>query len=682
METFLLDEVRPGLWQEFQEARLAAAQGHEVEVLARWQRARAMGADPEGEVPEAHLVRGAELKERRTRTELLRHLASAVMDRAAAELAGRHHLLLLADPDGVVVATQGGGEFASHARHVRLIEGACWSEQARGTNAIGTALAEQRPVVVRGRAHYERGNGSLVCQASLVRDPFGEVVAVLDATSSLSLADPFVMCVVTTTAKAIEEMLRIQAYAGAGAGVGKAMVRTLDRVQIPALWIEAPGAIRQQNRRASVLFGGEGGAVEDRLGVGWSRLLEESRRPSPGGLRVALRGGGTARARVEPLEDLAGRPLALLVLLEPPGPPRTLAGAATLRPTPAPRAEPPRADLGPFAALQGEDPRQRRAVEIARKVAPSTLPVLLLSETGTGKELLARAIHEASPRARGPWVALNCGAIAPSLLESELFGHGPGAFTGADRQGHHGQLRAAHGGTLFLDEVGEMPPPMQAALLRALETGSFHRVGETQEQRVDVRLVCATCQDLPARVEAGTFRRDLYYRLKGVSLTLPPLRERTDLGHLASGLLAALARGMGRDAFPPLADETLSILGQHRWPGNIRELRTSLQVALVMAGDAPEIAPDHLPPDILEAVEGAPGSGREATDEPGEREGRDGRDGRDDPPASGPLGEVEVWAVRRVLAEVAGNVSAAARRLGVARSTIYRLLRRHGSAPP
>jgi transcriptional regulator of acetoin/glycerol metabolism len=170
--------------------------------------------------------------------------------------------------------------------------------------------------------------------------------------------------------------------------------------------------------------------------------------------------------------------------------------------------------------------------------------------------------------------------------------------------------------------------------------------------------------------------KPLYYRLKGVSLTLPPLRERTDLELLASGLLAALARPLGRESWPPLAAETLSVLGQHRWPGNIRELRTALQVALVMAGDADEITPDHLPPDILDAV-GVPTA--EAASDEGPRSGREGLG---EPPASGPLDEVEVWAVRRVLAEVAGNVSAAARRLGVARSTIYRLLRRHGSAPP
>jgi len=296
-------------------------------------------------------------------------------------------------------------------------------------------------------------------------------------------------------------------------------------------------------------------------------------------------------------------------------------------------------------------------VSFARRVAPSPLPVMLLAETGSGKELFAQAIHRASGRADRPFVAINCGAIAPGLLESELFGHAPGAFTGADRRGRSGLLHAADKGTLFLDEVAEMAPSMQAALLRFLETGAYQRVGEVQPSRADVRVVCATCRDLPALVARGVFRQDLYYRLKGALIRLPSLRERDDLLPMARHLLARLAAP--RPA-PALSPDTERRLRGHGWPGNVRELRMALSVALVMSeGDT--IEDWQLPEDIAAAPDPTPSS-------------------QVRPPSSSPLTRAESEQVRRALAEAGGNVSAAAARLGVARSTLYRMMRRHGLA--
>jgi transcriptional regulator of acetoin/glycerol metabolism len=286
--------------------------------------------------------------------------------------------------------------------------------------------------------------------------------------------------------------------------------------------------------------------------------------------------------------------------------------------------------------------------------------VLLLAETGTGKELFARAIHAASTRSSGPFVALNCGALSTTLLESELFGYAPGAFTGASRTGSNGKLGAADGGTLFLDEIAETPEAIQAALLRVLDDGAYHRVGDDRPRKVDFRLVCATCRDLPGLVESGRFRRDLFYRIHGACVQIPTLRQRTDRVFLAIEMLRRL------DASPDLEPDAID------WPGNVRELRSALQHAAALASGEP-ISRAHFPETLLRSVTPAP-----ARTLP-----RDVAAAPSAPVAEAPRGEMprtRETILRDAMIEAVdaarGNLSEAARKLGVARSTLYRALGR------
>ncbi len=230
--------------------------------------------------------------------------------------------------------------------------------------------------------------------------------------------------------------------------------------------------------------------------------------------------------------------------------------------------------------------------ERVRKVAASPATVLVLGESGTGKELVARAIHEQSARRDGPLVAVNCAAIPEGLLESELFGHEKGAFTGA-QAAHAGLVESADGGTLFLDEIGELPPPAQARLLRMLQDGEVRRVGSTRPRKVDVRVVAATHRDLPKRVQEGTFRQDLYFRLRVVEIKLPPLRERgEDVPALAKHLLEKTCQRLNRPA-ATLSPEALVAISSHPWPGNVRELENAIERAIILA-DSPVITPGLL----------------------------------------------------------------------------------------
>jgi len=254
------------------------------------------------------------------------------------------------------------------------------------------------------------------------------------------------------------------------------------------------------------------------------------------------------------------------------------------------------ATTGRFAPrLVIDDAAMKQLHRIVDRIAIGTISVLLLGETGVGKEVMARAIHDRSPRAKAPFVSLNCAALSEALLESELFGHEKGSFTGAERA-KPGLLETADGGTLFLDEVGEMPGALQAKLLRVLEERQVVRVGALAPRPIDVRFIAATNRDLALEIARGAFRNDLYFRLNGISLVIPPLRERhSEIVTLARTFIAASAKAVGRPAAPVLGDAAIARLLAHPWPGNIRELRNAMDRAVLLADDV--IEPEHVPLD-------------------------------------------------------------------------------------
>ncbi len=304
-------------------------------------------------------------------------------------------------------------------------------------------------------------------------------------------------------------------------------------------------------------------------------------------------------------------------------------------------------------------PAMRDVFEIIRQVSASDYPVLISGESGTGKELVAQAIHEESRRSHGPFVPINCGALPENVLESELFGHVRGAFTGAIRD-KKGRFELADQGTLFLDEVGELSPAFQVKLLRVLQEKRFERVGGERSITADVRIVSATNQDLRARMRAGEFRDDLYYRLCVVPIRLPALRERReDIPLLVEHVLRRVRGETGKD-LRSVSDGAMRLLLGHGWPGNVRELINALQFAAVRCGGE-EIGPEHLPHEIRD--DGAPAAG--AVDAV-----------RLDPAPPGPGRRVRltVESVREALARTGGNKLRAAKHLGVGRATLYRFL--------
>nr|MDJ0976230.1 sigma 54-interacting transcriptional regulator [Planctomycetota bacterium] len=309
-----------------------------------------------------------------------------------------------------------------------------------------------------------------------------------------------------------------------------------------------------------------------------------------------------------------------------------------------------------------------------RKAAPSRISVAFMGESGTGKELLARALHHESPRRSGPFVALNCAAVPRDLLESQLFGHRRGAFTGAvdDQAGH---FVHADGGTLFLDEIGEMDPALQAKLLRSLQEGTVLPVGAEHEVDVDVRIVAATNKDLHALVEDGGFREDLYYRIVAFPIEVPPLRERSDdVPALAFHFLAKHRADAGRPGIESITPEAVDALRNYDWPGNVRELENVIHQALLLTSSDDAIGLDGLPTEVLAGPGRHLGLLPPAT---GQRGWSPAATSGFHDPRTGQLmtlREIEDRAFRLALEEAGGNTTRAAKMLGVARATFYRRL--------
>ena len=306
-----------------------------------------------------------------------------------------------------------------------------------------------------------------------------------------------------------------------------------------------------------------------------------------------------------------------------------------------------------FEGIIGTSPAMRDLIATLKQVAPSPIPVLITGESGTGKELVAQAIHNHSRRANRQFVPINCAGLSESILEDELFGHVRGAFTGAEKD-RQGRFEFASGGTMFLDEIGDMPKPMQAKLLRVLESGEVVRLGSNESRHVDVRLVSATNADLQALIKTGDFREDLFFRIKGVELHLPPLRaRREDIPLLTRHFVATFAKKMDRPT-PDVAEDTMAALSAYDWPGNVRQLANVVQNTVVLC-DGETLLPRHLPAELREAA-GMPAEGS-----------------LDGMPLN--LDQLEKHAIRNALSVSGGNREQAAKMLGIGERTLYRKLK-------
>jgi transcriptional regulator of acetoin/glycerol metabolism len=615
---------------------------------------------------EPEVVTAAELQERQERLADVQAVAKVEMANLYQQLAGSGYAIMLTDREGVLLNYFGDPAFTHAASKTGLMPGAVWSERAQGTNGMGTCLFERRPVTVHQDEHYLSRNIGLSCAAAPIFDHEGELVGVLDASGESRLAQQHTLALVSMSVQMIENRVFLHHFRH------DYILRFHNRPEFVgtlsegAIALSVTGKVLAATRCALFQLGFNdrteivGRDITELFNITFSGLIDSSARkafhPVP---LFEIRNGARFFAVVyQPVSTSGGRASARLGLL--PG----IAGKDATAALPCSALD----------RLEFGDAAMAANVEKAKRVLERQVSIMLLGETGTGKEVFARAIHASGSRANRPFVAINCASIPESLIESELFGYRSGAFTGASKDGQRGKLLQANSGTLFLDEIGDMPVALQARLLRVLEEREVVPLGSETPIKLDIRLISATHCDLQKKIGLGEFREDLYYRLQGVTLTLPPLRERTD--RLA--LIRHLAAEESADDGPVELDaRLLSLLDQQRWPGNVRQLRHLLR-SMIALRETDCLGEHDLPAEYrIDAADAA-----DAPTRPGSEP---------DPqaaPASAPgsnlntLESAERRALLQVLERHEWNLSSVSRELDISRNTLYRKLQRLNIRPP
>lgn len=548
-------------------------------------------------------------------------------------------LILLADSGGQLLESWGDRRFVEPAQRRGFKPGASWMERDTGTNAIGTALASGQAVHIQRDEHFLKANRYLSGAASPIFDAERRLIAVLDVSSDSYLPPSHTLGMVKMMSQSVENRLILNLfhddYFQLTFNTGQ---DNLDSQWAGLLVFDESGLIVSANRRADNLLGVTltRSRIDDLFDVPLLQLLNQ-----PEDQPLPLRAMGRHR-----FQGLVRRPLT----------PR-------IRPRDLRTANRPER-LIDLASIDQGDAQVRKLIHQARIMLEKDVPILLHGETGVGKEVVVRALHAASSRATAPLIAVNCAAIPGELIESELFGYEKGAFTGAHQKGSVGLIRKADRGVLFLDEIGDMPLSLQARLLRVLQDRSVQPLGGGEPFAVDFRLVCATNRSLRHEVQTGRFRQDLFYRVSGLSVELPPLRARRDKQALVQRLWE---QHREPQQWAGLSAEVLRLFECHPWPGNIRQLSSVIKVALALAGDQP-IRPEHLPDDFFMDMEGHPQARGCAESSPEIDE-------------ASPNTAAAHQPLRSQYEACRGNVSHLARHLGVSRNTLYKRLRAEGLWP-
>ncbi|MBU6426244.1 MAG: sigma-54-dependent Fis family transcriptional regulator [Rhodospirillales bacterium] len=601
------------------------------DISRSWQRCRMAGLTPEQnrlDYPHLSSTERRMVSDHRT---ILTAQARPVMNYVYGQIKNSGCVMLLSDETGYLLESTGDADFCTRAAKVALAPGACWAEDQRGTNAIGTALIEGKPIVVNGAEHYLRHNTFMACAAAPLTAPDGKLLGAIDISCDARRYHPHTFGLVRAAAQMIENQIFEISFVNHTKLRFHASADCLGSMMEGALAIDDDGIILGANHAGFALLGLKREDISTQkfsryFGITLRDLFDLDRRAQGRPLAVQPHRGSNLYVSIDQVR------------------------APLIRRALAPAAATVKTDT--LTVLDTGDEGVRKAIGRLRRVLGHKVPVLLQGETGVGKEYFARAIHDSGPRSAGPFVAVNCAALPETLIEAELFGHAPGAFTGARRDGAQGRIREAHGGTLFLDEIGDMPVSMQTRLLRVLEEGVVTPIGG-KPVPVDFLLISASLADFPARIANKSFREDLYYRLNGLVVSLPPLRERTDLPALVNRILARETQAT-RETPPALAPELAQALAAYHWPGNLRQLAGMLRTACLMLEDEETVLRlQHLSEEAireLTAVQPAP-------------------------PLERPAGTLRAQSdamIAAAVAEAGGNIAAAARALGISRNTLYR----------
>ena len=671
---------------------------HEILISESHQRSRQYGLDVT-DSPDFSALPKRNFHEVLDNNRFLYQHAAPVMETLFEQIANTHSMVVLTGSDGLILHSLGDNDFLERAAQVALVPGVDWSEKSKGTNAVGTALVEERPVVVHGREHYLFANHFLACSCTPIFDPYGKVVGALDVTGDERSYHHHTMALVRMSAQMIENQMFGNVFPDAVRIHFHSRSEFLGTLMEGIVVFSPDGRFLSANRSAQFQLGHSINSLRAHtfsslFGQAISQFFDRLRGSAGKPVMLCLHNGVSVwcQARLRQVNQwVVPSTMPAFNQATQPVEEDAVRAPATKRwekPTVTPAAATPVGRLASKAGLSGlryldtGDPQVSAVLRKLQMVQGRDIPIMILGETGTGKDLLAQAIHNDSERSERPFVSVNCASIPETLIESELFGYEEGAFTGARRKGSMGKILQANGGTLFLDEIGDMPTQLQARLLRVLQERRVNPLGSTKEYEVDVTIVCATHRNLKEQIARGQFREDLYYRLNGLVVRLPPLRDRTDFEVVARKILASFCdRGNQID----IAPDVMALFKRYNWPGNFRQLHNLLRTAVAMVGCEGHIQIGHLPDDFLDEVVSVPplvSQPPAVSQAPNVFDpamtGLNGQVAPATPVAdvarndAHKLEDMTLQAMADALRRCHGNVSAAAKLLGVSRNTIYR----------
>lgn len=602
--------------------------------------------------------------------------SSPVIDRVRSIARDVNYVVLISNADGIVVKSYADSPASQELSLEGLASGSVWHEQAAGTNGIGTCLVSRQPITVCGPAHFNESFSNFICTAAPIFSPDGRVLAAFDISGRAakdSTDYSFAQYFTREAANQISMMLFRKWHRN------DCIISLSNEPDAMPLAVKALVATDESGR----ILGATQEALSY-LGVpdlsslgGWD--IRDLWHVSFGDLKPLA----SHSMRLNMADGSGAFVTAFLPKKK--SSPSTAKSAHALKDNRAIA----NSHILPLDKVAGADPSMMQSVKLCRKIIDKDIPLLLLGETGVGKDTLARAIHAESQRAEKPYVAVNCAAIPATLLASELFGYAPGTFTGGVKGGRTGKIVASHGGTLFLDEIGDMPLELQAHLLRVLEERTVTPLGSAEPVPVDMKIICATHRNLSELIAKGHFRKDLYYRIRGAQIVIPCLRERADLAALVA--LIVRDEAPARDGEVTFSNGVLDLFRRYPWPGNIRELRNVIRFVLSLHSTETLITMEHLPEQLLDFSRDGSGSNESyamMSDSHHANVVDDRYETLPVPCSSNgtTLVEANEAAERRRIVESLRtnrwNVTEAATQLGVSRATLHRKIRRYGITSP
>ncbi|MFM0055049.1 sigma-54-dependent Fis family transcriptional regulator [Paraburkholderia phytofirmans] len=655
-QTQHIDRVRGAI-----EGRLPAP-ADSPRLVSSWQRSFEQYRLDPGAVIGPRVLTSAELREVQGKEEAFLRASGQCLSRLHDMIRVADYCVMLTDAHGVTIDYRIDRERRSDFKHAGLYIGSCWSEREEGTCGVANVLTDLAPIIVHKTDHFRAAFTTLTCSAAPIFAPTGEMIGVLDASAVQSPdnrdSQRLVFQLVRQSAGLIEDGYFLNQTSQHWVLFGHSSRNFVEAQPEVLIAFDECGNLVAANRKARECIPALNGPrhIDDVFDTSGSHLHDVARTDAIVGLRLRAT-GTTLYARIRaPLRRVSRAASS------------TASDGAARSSQSTSQNDLQLGALGRF--LHSAEPQIAHNAAVALRLMGKRLPILILGETGVGKEVFAHAVHDSGARRARPFIAVNCGAIPESLIESELFGYAPGAFTGARSRGARGKIAQAHTGTLFLDEIGDMPLDLQTRLLRVLAEGEVTPLGGDAPVRVDIDVICATHRDLTQMVAAGTFREDLYYRLSGASLPMPPLRERADIRDVIEAVFDEEAQMAGHvlTLDPQLAER----LAEFAWPGNIRQLRNVLRYACAIC-DSARVELRHVAPDIAALL--AP----EAAHKPAllridPHDGRQ-RDARQDP-------REERARIIDALTRHQWRPNAAAQALGMSRATLYRRIASLGIVAP